>query len=80
MSSRRKKEDASMNRDGYLMKKSAGMLKMWQRRWFVLEDGVLTYYKNHVDVGIKFLKEVHLDEVVEVVPPELQVRLSKSRI
>ena len=62
------------NRDGYLMKKSPGMLKMWQRRWFVLEDNVLTYYKTHADVGIKFLKQVHIDDIIDVVGPDMQVR------
>ena len=33
------------------MKKSPGMLKMWQRRWFVLDGGVVTYYKNHAEVS-----------------------------
>ena len=48
------------HREGYLMKKSPGMLKLWQRRYFVLDDGVLTYYKDHRDVGIKYLKQVRL--------------------
>ena len=40
------------------MKKSPGMLKMWQRRWFVLEPATLTYYKSHDEVGIRFQKQV----------------------
>jgi hypothetical protein len=34
-------------KEGYLIKKSPGMLKRWQRRWFVLDGGVLAYYKTH---------------------------------
>lgn len=55
------------HREGYLMKKSPGMLKLWQRRYFVLDGGVLTYYKDHRDVGIKFLKQMHMDDVAQVI-------------
>jgi hypothetical protein len=48
-------------KEGYLMKKSPGMLKMWQRRWFVLDVGVLTYYKNHDEVGIRFQKQARVE-------------------
>jgi len=57
-------------KEGYLMKKSPGMLKMWQRRWFVLEGGELTYYKNHAEVGIRFLKQIKVEEIDDVIPPD----------
>ena len=53
------------------MKKSPGMLKMWQRRWFVLDAGVLTYYKNHDEVGIRFQKQVQLDKLLIAAVPKL---------
>jgi hypothetical protein len=52
------------------MKKSPGMLKMWQRRWFVLDGGELTYYKNHAEVGIRFLKQIKVEEIEDVIPPD----------
>jgi len=52
------------------MKKSPGMLKMWQRRWFVLDGEVLTYYKNHDEVGIRFQKQIQLDEIEAVMAPQ----------
>jgi len=58
------------HREGYLMKKSPGMLKLWQRRYFVLDDGVLTYYKDHRDVGIKYLKQMRMDDVASVIDPD----------
>jgi hypothetical protein len=61
---------AMSKKEGYLMKKSPGMLKMWQRRWFVLDGGELTYYKNHAEVGIRFLKQIKVEEIEDVIPPD----------
>lgn len=57
---------APLIKEGYLLKKNTGILKNWQRRWFVLDSATLTFYKNHSDVGIKFSKQVRVEEVLEV--------------
>ena len=66
----RSRPTMSAKKEGYLMKKSPGMLKMWQRRWFVLDGGELTYYKNHAEVGIRFLKQIKVEEIEDVIPPD----------
>lgn len=50
-------------REGYLMKHGTGKLKVWQKRWFVLDigAGILKYYAKHTQVTAdKLLKEVDL--------------------
>jgi hypothetical protein len=42
--------DDILEKSGYLTK-LGGRLKTWRRRWFVLKDGVLTYYKSQSDVN-----------------------------
>lgn len=37
----------SLERSGYLTKLS-GKLKTWRKRWFVLKDGELMYWKSKV--------------------------------
>lgn len=39
-----------LEKSGYLTK-LGGRLKTWRRRWFVLKDGVLSYYKCQSDVN-----------------------------
>ncbi|CAG2107228.1 unnamed protein product [Medioppia subpectinata] len=39
-----------MEKSGYLTK-LGGRLKTWQRRWFTLKDGVLSYYKSQSDAN-----------------------------
>lgn len=54
----------AMSREGYLMKHASGKLKVWQKRWFVLEDSCLTYYAKHSAVSQdKILKQIDLREV-----------------
>ncbi|XP_020901839.1 pleckstrin homology domain-containing family H member 1 isoform X2 [Exaiptasia diaphana] len=47
-------------KEGFLTK-LGGRIKNWKRRWFVLEDGKLYYYKSPTDVGRKPLGQVPLD-------------------
>jgi hypothetical protein len=61
---------ASTLKEGYLLLRKNGILKSWQRRWFVLDDKWLTYYKNHSDVGIKFSKQISREDMLEVVSPD----------
>ncbi|XP_031572263.1 pleckstrin homology domain-containing family H member 1-like isoform X2 [Actinia tenebrosa] len=53
-----KKED--QRKEGYLTK-LGGRIKNWKKRWFVLEDGKLYYYKTPTDVNRKPLGQVPLD-------------------
>lgn len=51
---------------GYLSK-LGGPLKTWKKRWFVLREGRLHYYKSEVDVLRRKVKgEVVLDEAARV--------------
>lgn len=45
---------------GWLDKKSPGILKSWQRRFFIVHEGILFYYKSTTDpvpVGTLYLKD-----------------------
>ncbi|XP_054721007.1 uncharacterized protein CG43867-like [Uloborus diversus] len=50
---------------GYLTK-LGGKLKTWRRRWFVLKNGTLSYYKTQNDVGRKPQGQILLDDVSRV--------------
>ncbi|KAH9379563.1 hypothetical protein HPB48_016416 [Haemaphysalis longicornis] len=52
-------------KSGYLTK-LGGKLKTWKRRWFVLANGTLRYYKAQSDVGRKPRGQISLDEVCRV--------------
>ncbi|KAI2798972.1 Pleckstrin y domaincontaining H member 2 [Blomia tropicalis] len=39
-------------KSGYLLKLS-GRFRTWKRRWFVVKQGVMMYYKSHEDYSIK---------------------------
>lgn len=52
-------------KSGYLTK-LGGKLKTWKRRWFVLANGTLRYYKAQSDVGRKPRGQIALDEVCRV--------------
>lgn len=55
----------SLEKSGYLTK-LGGKLKTWRRRWFVLKNGVLSYYKTQNDVNRKPQGQIVLDEVCRV--------------
>lgn len=44
------------------MAKLGGKLKTWRKRWFVLKDGVLTYWKSQHDENRKPQGQIMLDE------------------
>lgn len=58
------KRDA-FEKSGYLTK-LGGKLKTWRRRWFVLKNGTLSYYKTQNDVGRKPQGQILLDDVCRV--------------
>lgn len=46
-SSKVKRESlTNVDKEGYLVKEG-GIIKSWQKRWFVLKDGTLYYFKTH---------------------------------
>ncbi|XP_067143938.1 uncharacterized protein CG43867-like isoform X2 [Centruroides vittatus] len=55
----------SLEKSGYLTK-LGGKFKTWRRRWFVLKNGTLSYYKTQNDVGRKPQGQIILDEVCRV--------------
>ncbi|XP_035206715.1 uncharacterized protein CG43867-like isoform X2 [Stegodyphus dumicola] len=59
----RKKEP--LEKSGYLTK-LGGKFKTWRRRWFVLKNGALSYYKSQADVNRKPQGQIVLDNVCRV--------------
>lgn len=49
---------------------SGGKLKTWRKRWFVLKNGVLTYYKSQNDVNRKPQGQIVLDEICKITRAE----------
>ena len=41
------RRESSLEKNGYLVK-LGGKLKTWKKRYFVLKDGTLTYWKSQV--------------------------------
>ncbi|XP_076312352.1 pleckstrin homology domain-containing family H member 1-like isoform X1 [Tachypleus tridentatus] len=60
-----KKEKKSLEKSGYLTK-LGGKFKTWQRRWFVLKNGALSYYKTQNDVHRKPQGQIILNEICKV--------------
>lgn len=48
------------------MAKLGGKLKTWRKRWFVLKNGTLTYWKSQHDVNRKPQGQIMLDEVCRI--------------
>ncbi|XP_064490249.1 uncharacterized protein CG43867-like isoform X2 [Ornithodoros turicata] len=59
----------SLEKSGYLTK-LGGKLKTWKRRWFVLKNGALRYYKSQCDVNRKPQGQIALDQVCRVTRAE----------
>ncbi|KAK2707600.1 hypothetical protein QYM36_015340, partial [Artemia franciscana] len=51
----------SLEKEGYLTK-LGGKLKSWRKRWFVLRNGVLNYWKSQHDTNRKPQGQIKLDE------------------
>lgn len=56
----------SLEKTGHLAK-LGGKLKTWRKRWFVLKNGILTYWKSQNDVNRKPQGQIILDEVCRYV-------------
>lgn len=59
------------HRSGFLEKKSK-VMKVWNWRWFVLEDGVLCSYKNETMAKLTGRFEISSFTIVETIPNEGQ--------
>ncbi|XP_024940192.1 uncharacterized protein CG43867 isoform X5 [Cephus cinctus] len=55
----------SLEKTGHLAK-LGGKLKTWRKRWFVLKNGVLTYWKSQNDINRKPQGQILLDEVCRI--------------
>ncbi|CAH0561141.1 unnamed protein product [Brassicogethes aeneus] len=55
----------SLEKSGSLAK-LGGKLKTWRKKWFVLKNGVLTYYKSQSDANRKPQGQILLDEVCKI--------------
>lgn len=45
-------------------------MKTWRKKWFVLKNGVLTYYKSQSDINRKPQGQIILDEVCKITRAE----------
>ncbi|XP_055915624.1 uncharacterized protein CG43867 isoform X10 [Eupeodes corollae] len=55
----------SLEKAGHLAK-LGGKLKTWRKRWFVLKNGSLTYWKSQHDINRKPQGQIILDEVCRI--------------
>nr|XP_036232866.1 uncharacterized protein CG43867 isoform X8 [Bactrocera oleae]XP_036232867.1 uncharacterized protein CG43867 isoform X8 [Bactrocera oleae] len=55
----------SLEKMGHLAK-LGGKLKTWRKRWFVLKNGTLTYWKSQHDVNRKPQGQIMLDEACRI--------------
>lgn len=59
--------ETKLEKSGYLLKLS-GRFKTWKRRWFVLKDGTLSYFKNQSDSMKKKPKgQIILDQTCKLI-------------
>ncbi|KAJ1528437.1 hypothetical protein ONE63_006849 [Megalurothrips usitatus] len=59
------RQTESLEKTGHLAK-LGGKLKTWRKRWFVLKNGVLTYWKSQSDVNRKPQGQIVLDEICRI--------------
>lgn len=45
-------------------------MKTWRKKWFVLKNGVLTYYKSQNDISRKPQGQIVLDELCKITRAE----------
>lgn len=59
------KKTDTLEKTGHLVK-LGGKLKTWRKRWFVLKNGTLTYWKSQHDVNKKPQAEIPLDDACRI--------------
>lgn len=55
----------SLEKCGHLAK-LGGKLKTWRKRWFVLKNGILSYWKSQSDINRKPQGQIILDEICRI--------------
>ncbi|XP_068221878.1 pleckstrin homology domain-containing family A member 1-like [Palaemon carinicauda] len=63
------RRESSLEKNGYLIK-LGGKLKTWKKRYFVLKEGTLTYWKSQSDIHRKPAGQITLNEVCRVTHSE----------
>lgn len=63
------KKMETLEKTGHLVK-LGGKLKTWRKRWFVLKNGTLTYWKSQHDVNKKPQGEIALDDMCRIIHAE----------
>lgn len=63
------KKMETLEKTGHLVK-LGGKLKTWRKRWFVLKNGSLTYWKSQHDVNKKPQGEISLDDACRIIHAE----------
>lgn len=64
-----RKTTDTLEKTGHLVK-LGGKLKTWRKRWFVLKNGTLTYWKSQHDVNKKPQGEISLDDACRIIHAE----------
>lgn len=59
----------TLEKSGHLVK-LGGKLKTWRKRWFVLKNGTLTYWKSQHEINKKPQGEIALDDVCRIIHAE----------
>lgn len=59
----------TLEKTGHLVK-LGGKLKTWRKRWFILKNGTLTYWKSQHDVSKKPQGEILLDDACRIIHAE----------
>lgn len=62
----RRMDTNTIEKTGHLVK-LGGKLKTWRKRWFVLKNGILTYWKSQHDINKKPQGQIMLDESCRIV-------------
>lgn len=63
------KKMETLEKIGHLVK-LGGKLKTWRKRWFVLKNGTLTYWKSQHDINKKPQGEIALDDACRIIHAE----------
>lgn len=63
------KKMETLEKTGHLVK-LGGKLKTWRKRWFVLKNGTLTYWKSQHDINKKPQGEISLDDACRIIHAE----------
>lgn len=59
----------TLEKSGHLVK-LGGKLKTWRKRWFVLKNGTLTYWKSQHEIAKKPQGEIALDDACRIIHAE----------